>query len=76
MTDTYLKRSLDSANDKAKYDENVKTILSDKTILSWILKYSAEEYMGCSIEEICSCIEGTPQVADISVMPGICCTSS
>ncbi len=37
MTDTYLKRSLDSANDKAKYDENVKTILSDKTILSWIL---------------------------------------
>ena len=70
MTDTYLKRSLDSANDKAKYDENVKTILSDKTILSWILKYSAEEYMGCSIDEIRSRIEGTPQVADISVMPG------
>ena len=70
MTDTYLKRSLDSANDKAKYDENVKTILSDKTILSWILKYSAEEYMGCGIEEIRSCIEGTPQVADISVMLG------
>ncbi len=50
MIDTYLKRSLDSANDKAKYDENVKTILSDKTILAWILKYSAEEYKGCNIE--------------------------
>ena len=70
MEETYLKRSLDSANDKAKYNENVKTILSDRTILSWILKYSAEEYMECSIEEIRSCIEGTPQVANISVMPG------
>ncbi len=70
MKETYLRRSLDSANDKAKYDENVKTLLSDKTILSWILKYSAEEYRECSIDEIRACIEGTPQVADISVMPG------
>ena len=70
MEETYLKRSLDSANDKAKYNENVKTILSDKTILAWILKYSAEEYMECSIDEIRSCIEGTPQAANISVMPG------
>lgn len=70
MNETYLKRSLDSANEKAKYDENVKTILSDKTILSWILKYSAEEYRNCSIEEIRSCIEGTPLVASIAVMPG------
>ena len=70
MNETYLKRFLDSANDKAKYDENVKMILSDKTILAWILKYSAEEYKKCSIEEIRGCIEGTPLVADISVMPG------
>ncbi len=70
MMDTFLKASLDSANDKAKYNENVKMILSDRSILAWILKYSAEEYRECSIDEIRSCIEGTPQVAPVSVMPG------
>ena len=70
MQATYLKSSLDSANDKAKYNENVKAILSDKYILAWILKYSVKEYEDCSIEEIYGCIEGTPQVSNISVMPG------
>jgi len=68
--ESYLKLSLDSANDKAKYDENVKSILSDKYILSWILKYCVEEYRECSIEEIYHCIEGTPQIGNISIMPG------
>ena len=41
---SYLKTALDSADDKAKYDENVKNILSDKYILSWILKHSTQEF--------------------------------
>ena len=68
--DSYLKSTLDSAKDKAKYDENVKCILSDKYILSWILKHSTSEFRKYTIEEISQCIQGIPVIGEIGVMPG------
>lgn len=62
----YLTNSLDNAKDKAKYDTQVKKILSDKYILAWILKYSVKEFREAEIEQVIPCIEGEP---DIEVMP-------
>ena len=53
---------LESTNLKEQYDTEVKKILSDKTILAWILQYSIQEFAGYSIEEIRDCIEGEPEV--------------
>ena len=70
MKNTYLRNSITIANGKSKYDQHAKNILSDKQILAWILKYTAEEYNCYTIEEICRFIEGQPQVGNISVLPG------
>jgi len=67
---TYLSRQLDIAGTKAKYDESVKKILSDKIILAWILKYTVSEFQAYSIEEIIPCIEVRPEISTIPVNPG------
>lgn len=45
-TDRYiaLKDSLDMAHLKEKYDDNIRSMLSNKVILAWILKYTLEEF--------------------------------
>lgn len=67
---TYLTNSLDNAKNKAKYDAQVKKILSDKRILAWILKHSVEEFRETSIEQAMACIEGEPEIATVPVAPG------
>ena len=66
----YLGRSMESADMKAQYDTYAKKIVSDRTILSWIAKYTIKELKGYSIEEIRNCIEGEPEVAVTPVYPG------
>lgn len=66
----YLGNVLDNAGDKAKYDTQVKKILSDKNILAWILKHSVTEFKEDSIETIISCIKGEPEVAVVPIYPG------
>lgn len=68
--ETTLAKNIDTANKKAKYDAACKRLLSEKIILAWILKACVEEYRDYEVEEIAEkYIEGTPQVAEISVAP-------
>ena len=66
----YLGRSMETADVKAQYDTYAKRIISDRTILSWIAKYTIKELKDYSIEEIRNCIEGEPEVATMPVYPG------
>jgi len=55
----------------ARYDACCKRILSEKSILAWIMRACLREYRGCSVEEIANrYIEGHPQVGEIPVSPG------
>lgn len=57
MIETNLAQTVNAANDAGStYDTNVKYLLSDKQILSWILKYTVEEFQEMSIEDIIGCI--------------------
>lgn len=51
------------------YDAQVKYLVSNKQVLSRIMKFSVPEYKECSIEEIMNYIEGTPEVETHSVLP-------
>lgn len=59
-----------SANDKARYDTEVKNVLSDKNILAWIMSRVTDEFRGMSIEDIIPCIEGEPLISKVYVAPG------
>ena len=53
---------------KASYDHAAKRILSNKTILAWIMKSCLEEFKEYDIETIANhCIEGTPEVSEAPV---------
>ena len=65
-----LASALNIADAKAKYDENIKNILSDKEILAWLLKNAATEFADLTIEEIMECIEGEPEISTVEVNPG------
>lgn len=67
---TYIARALEVAGEKARYDERIKKLISDKQILSQILKYSTREFMNYPAEEILECIEGEPEVGIRPVYPG------
>ena len=44
-------------NEQAKYDMNVKSILSDKNILAYILKSTVSELVQLDLDTIKQCIE-------------------
>lgn len=57
------------AGQKAKYDEYIKNILSNKSILAWILKFTTDEFRDFDISEIVQCIEN-PEVGSTAVNSG------
>lgn len=65
-----LARTIDYAGLKAQYDMQCKKVLAQKTILSRILKGTMEEFQDISLSEIESCIEGTPEISMMPVLPG------
>ena len=67
---THISNALEAAEDKAKYDAQVKKILADKNILAWILKYAAQEFRDFTIKEIMDSIEGAPEISAVPVYPG------
>lgn len=69
-SNTHISNVLEGNDNKDRYDAEVKKILSDKTVLSWILKYTVAEFEGCPVEEIRECIEGEPEVGTHRVCPG------
>lgn len=69
MSKTQLAHGIDITETKSQYDTSAKYLVSNKQVLSRIMKYSIPEYKECSIEEIISCIEGIPEVETHSVLP-------
>lgn len=67
---THIAQVLETNNNRDKYDAEIKKILSDKTVLAWIMKYSMEEFKNYTVEEARACIEGIPEVALVKVAPG------
>jgi len=66
--DTTLSDAVHGADDKIKYDQCCKRILSDKHILAYILAGCVKEYQGYSVDDIASkYIEGTPEVSAVPV---------
>ncbi len=55
---------------KRKYDAQCKKVLADKYILEYILKNVVSEVEGYTIPEIIHCIEGEPEVGEVSVLEG------
>lgn len=66
---TYISDALEGNDNKDRLDTEVKKVLSDKTVLAWILKYTTVEFERYSIEMIKTCIEGTPEVGTHPVNP-------
>ncbi len=69
--ETHIAQMVDIAKDKARYDTEVKNILSDKCILAWIMSRVTEEFQGMPIDEIVSCIEEDPLISSAKVSPGM-----
>lgn len=67
---TYLADVIGTVGDKAQLDASAKKIVSDKGVLSWIIKYTVEELKDYTLEEIAASIEGI-EVAAIPVYPGM-----
>ena len=61
---------LSAAGAKTKYDENIRNILSNKSILAWILKYTTDEFSEYDIPKIMECIEN-PEVGNVRIRPGL-----
>lgn len=69
-TATHISRAIELSDTKAKYDAEVKSMLSDKIILAWILKYTVRELQDYDIDTIKDCIEGEPEISKVPVYPG------
>lgn len=67
---TNIANRIESIGDKAKYDSAIKKLLGDKTILSWIIHDTMEEFKEYPIETIRECIEGIPEIGTRKVFPG------
>ena len=70
VRETYISSGIGSADIMAQYDEHVRHMLKDKTVLAYILKYSVREFAEYSIEEARAAIDGEPEVAVREVRPG------
>lgn len=54
VRNTSIAQTINMANDKMRYDETCKQILSEKIILAWIMKVCLKEYRNLDIWEIAS----------------------
>ncbi|MDD2980802.1 MAG: hypothetical protein PHN80_12660 [Hespellia sp.] len=70
MEKTHMGRALTIAEEKAAYDENAKNLLSNKTVLSRIIKSCVKEAESMELEEIIACIGDDISVARTAVNPG------
>ncbi len=69
-TEEQIVHDISQSNNRALYDAACKRILADKIILAHIMRSCLEEYKDVPVDVIAeSCIEGTPQVGSVGVMP-------
>ena len=70
LSETSLASAVRNTSAEAQYDAACKRLISEKEILARILKSCVEEFENTTIEEIRDhCIEGTPQVGKVPVLP-------
>ena len=68
---TEIKNEVNSAGDKAQYDENAKRLLGNKSILAHILTSTVEEFRGMNPADVEGYIEGEPCISSVPVEPGL-----
>ncbi len=69
-TNTPIAEDIHATSDNAKLDVSCKRLLSEKSILAWIMKSCLEEYRDCDVKDIAEkYIEGQPQVGVVPVAP-------
>ncbi len=66
-----LGNAIDIAQDKTKYDSNIKEILAHKEILAWIVRDCCQEFNEMDICDIINCIDGNIEVESVPVYPGL-----
>lgn len=72
MGDTNLSQAISATNDSGSaYDTNVKYLLADKQILSWILKYTLIEFADMDVSDIRGCIGDDIEIDSRPVEPGL-----
>ena len=64
-----LARTIENNADHISYDAVCKQLLSEKSILAWIMKYCVSECQGMAVEDIARCIEASPSVSVTPVFP-------
>ena len=62
-------RTIENNSDHISYDAVCKQLLSEKSILAWIMKYCVSECQGMAVEDIVRCIEASPSVSVTPVFP-------
>ncbi len=66
---TSLARTIENNADHISYDAVCKQLLSEKSILAWIMKYCVSECQEMVVEDIARCIEASPSVSAAPVFP-------
>ena len=66
---TSVTRTIENNADHISYDAVCKHLLSEKSILAWIMKYCVSECREMAIEDIARCIEASPSVSVTPVFP-------
>lgn len=65
---TSIARDVEASENKRKYDEQCKKVLSNLHILAHILKHTVNEVKNMSIQEIVDAIEGKPVIDKTGIM--------
>lgn len=66
-----ITNSVQAANKKAQYDDRVKRLLAQKSILAHILVKTVDEFRGMNPKDVVSYIEGEPYIGVVPVEPGL-----
>lgn len=65
-----IANAVNTAGDKAQYDNRVKRLLAQKIILAHILVKTVDEFKGIKPEEVVRYIEGEPSIGVVPIEPG------
>ena len=67
---TPIAEDIHIAAENTRLDASCKRLLSEKSILAWIMKSCLEEYRDCAVKDIAEkYIEGQPEVGVVPVAP-------
>lgn len=66
---TNLAESIEKTQEQSKYDVESRYLLADKQVLARIVKENVREFAKYDLDVIENCIEGEPQVNEVSIHP-------